>query len=183
MSEREITRKTRREGVEYRSRSSPADDVMGLKPSLASTLFHPHFHPVVPRRLTSTTLIGNPNSAFASFIYQDCRAWPTISLDNPLNRSFCSISLLLAYKHRLFYLLYSLFPFFRNISTFYPSRRIHAGTGLTRTPQALLYNLFSRYTATPCFCSLSPSISLSLSLFLSVIKKETRFGAGKRFVD
>lgn len=30
-------------GMEYRSRSSPADDVMGLKPPLASTLFPPSF--------------------------------------------------------------------------------------------------------------------------------------------
>lgn len=168
-------------GMEYRSRSSPADDVMGLKPPLASTLFPPSF----PSSRSTSLDIDHPywESEFGICFFH---LSGLSSLTDDLSRQ-SSKSVLLLHLSLFFPLLHSsfsippLFPLFRNISTFYPSLRIHAGTSLTRALlETLLYNLFSRYGCHWISFSLSLSVSLPLFVSLSLLLQKTEHNEARK---
>lgn len=175
-------------GMEYRSRSSPADDVMGLKPPLASTLFPPSF----PSSRSTSLDIDHPywESEFGICFFH---LSGLSSLTDDLSRQ-SSKSVLLLHLSLFFPLLHSsfsippLFPLFRNISTFYPSLRIHAGTSLTRALlETLLYNLFSRYgchwiSFSLSLC-LSPCLSPPLCLSFSSVTKNGAQRSEKTYVS
>lgn len=124
-------------GMEYRSRSSPADDVMGLKPPLASTLFPPSF----PSSRSTSLDIDHPywESEFGiCFFHLSGLSSLTDDLSRQSSKSVLLLHLSSSLLHpstSLSLSLLPLFSLFRNISTFYPSLRIHAGTSLTRTPR------------------------------------------------
>ena len=173
---------TREKGLDIDGDGGPGRRRHGVKTTSCVHSFPPSF----PSSRSTSLDIDHPywESEFGiCFFHLSGLSSLTDDLSRQSSKSVLSLSLSLFLSFCLFFFslrtspssfpLYSLFSAFssfsKNISTFYPSLRIHAATGLTRALlRALLYNLFSRYA-----CH-SMHFLLCLSLPLSAMKKERK---------